>query len=378
VEATRYPIHFCLVSDQTIPNLVPVLDPGFRPDRAVLLVSREMRTPAFHLESVLKERGVPCERLEITDAFDAEHAKDVIRSYLDDCACGDVALNVTGGTKIMAFAAHHAFLERDLPIFYVHPEKDAIVWLHPPSPAVEIRDALILEEYLRAHGYYVNRLRRESHCRRDCPLTRKLVDGIERFSRPMSTLNFLAGSAEHDPLLRSAPLHGRVESSKDLSELIDLFGQGGLLRKEGDRLIFSDEEARFFVNGGWFENHIFETVLHVKDRLNIRDCAMGIEVHSGSGTPNEIDIAFLSNNRLHLIECKTRRFVHTSGRPGAVTLYKMDTLRDLGGPQTRSMLASYQDVPPWDRQRAKDLHITTLIGPALRRLEYELIEWVKR
>ncbi|BCR03224.1 hypothetical protein DESUT3_02930 [Desulfuromonas versatilis] len=39
--------------------------------------------------------------------------------------------------------------------------------------------------------------------------------------------------------------------------------------------------------------------------MSIHDCAMGLEIHSTSGTPNELDVAFLWNNRLHLIECKT-------------------------------------------------------------------------
>jgi len=378
VEQVRFPIHFCLVSEHAIPNLVPVLDPAFRPQKTVLLVSREMRTPAFHLESVLKERGIPCERIEIADAFDVLETRQAICNYLGACDCDHVALNVTGGTKIMAFAAHHVFVERNLPIFYVHPERDEIVWLHPTAPAVEIFDSLNLEEFLRAHGYHVSGIRREPYCRKDCPLTRKLVTDIDRYAPSLGTLNFLAGSAEHTPDLTSAPLRNKDGRVKVLGELVGMFEEAGMLRREGDRLRFPNEEARFFVNGGWLENHIFETVLHLKDRLKVRDCAVGIEVRSESGTPNEIDIAFLRNNRLHLVECKTRRFSRVSGAVGAGTLYKMDTLRDLGGPRTRSMLASYQDLPPWDIQRARDLHITTLVGPTLRNLEYELIRWIEK
>ena len=56
----------------------------------------------------------------------------------------------------------------------------------------------------------------------------------------------------------------------------------------------------------------------------------------------------------------------------------MDTLRDLGGLNTRSMLISYQPLADHDRQRARDLQIRLLTGTALKRLGKQLEEWITR
>jgi Card1-like, endonuclease domain len=378
LSSNRYPIHLCLVSSQPIPNLVPSLDPDLRPQRVVLVASKKMLTPAFHLETVFQERGIPCERLEISDAYDAKQTTAVIEAFLNNCECSQVALNVTGGTKIMALAAHAVFLRRKLPVFFVHPEKDEMIWLHPQQPSVEIRDFLTLEDFLRAHGFYVKDLQREAMSQELFTLTKEMVADIDHYAKPLSLLNFLAASAENNPHLQSQPVRPHDRKKREFQKFLELFKKNHLLRMAGNRLEFPNEKTRFFVNGGWFEQHIFQTILKLKDRLKIRDCASSVVIHSESGTPNEVDVAFLWNNRLHLIECKARRFADQRSNSGAETLYKMDTLRDLGGPLTRCLLASYQELPTWDQQRARDLNIKTLVGSELMNLEYELLQWITR
>ena len=50
--------HICLVSGQALPNLVPLLDPAFGVERAILVVSNKvMRKKADAMERVLKKHG---------------------------------------------------------------------------------------------------------------------------------------------------------------------------------------------------------------------------------------------------------------------------------------------------------------------------------
>ena len=66
---------------------------------------------------------------------------------------GTIALNATGGTKPMSIAAYEVFRTFGLPIFYVHPEQDRLIWMHPSGrPAVDLANRLDLEPFLRAHG----------------------------------------------------------------------------------------------------------------------------------------------------------------------------------------------------------------------------------
>ncbi len=93
---------------------------------------------------------------------------------------------------------------------------------------------------------------------------------------------------------------------------------------------------------------------------------------------NEIDVADLIHNLPYMIECKTRgmRSESDAAGPGAETLYKLDSLTALGGLNTRGMLASYQPLETWDKQRARDLRINVVESGQLRNLEQHLTKWI--
>lgn len=107
---------------------------------------------------------------------------------------------------------------------------------------------------------------------------------------------------------------------------------------------------------------------------------MGLKVRSldnrlhGDAGSNELDVAFLARNRLHIVECKTRSFRARDSAAEAV--YKLDALTALGGLNTRPLLLSYRPLVDGDRQRARDLNIRTVVGSALAGLEAELLRWI--
>ena len=68
-------------------------------------------------------------------AHDADQLEMVL-SLKERKDLGNLALNVTAGTKIMSLAAYEVFRERGLPIFYVHPQKDLLIPLLPAGPAL--------------------------------------------------------------------------------------------------------------------------------------------------------------------------------------------------------------------------------------------------
>ena len=114
---------------------------------------------------------------------------------------------------------------------------------------------------------------------------------------------------------------------------------------------------------------------------HIQDIARSVEIErkvAGNAVPNELDVVFLADNRLHLIECKTRQFKgEGEDSPGAEAIYKLDTLADLtGGLQARAMLVSYRDMSGHDRNRARDLGIAVCAGGQLRHLERHLRDFI--
>ena len=371
--------HLCLVSAQVTPNLTPLLDPAIRPDHVILAVSADMQRQAEWLEQFIKPRGIKVSRWTIDNPYDIVGIRERIYNRMEDMENSEqLILNATGGTKPMSIAAYEVFSDLGLPIFYVHPEKDRLIWLHPKDRGhQDLADRIKLEEFLGVHGaQVVGTVQRQGVNHRELSVCEYLVEEIDRFSRPLGALNWLAGSAENN--LRSRPLNDLNNPDDDLELLIDYFAANNFLQLRNNRLVFTDEQDRFFVNGGWLELYAYDMCAQLRSKYGLQDLGRNIQVQRtqrGKGIPNELDLALLLDNRLHIVECKTKKWDDKG--PGAEALYKLDTLKDLlGGLNARAMLISYQPLPDRDRQRAVDLRIEVCAGRGLHRLREKLRQWL--
>lgn len=375
IQPDQETIHLCLISDQPTPNLTPLLDASFQPKKVFLLTSPEKQLQAERLKQVIQPCGIHVSIWPIDDAMDVEHIRDRVLELLQDMdASGDVsiALNATGGTKPMSIAAYEVFRGLDLPIFYVHPDKDRVIWMHPAGrKSFDIEDRIRLPQFLQAHGVESTAINRTAmpKCLRE--LTRTLIRDIDRFSKPLGTLNYLAFQATSS---LQADLPKDKRNWRELGDLLDLFAQENLLEVSGSDVRFRDEDARFFVNGGWLEHHVFSVIHHIRSaNPHIHDLAQGLEVQRGE-VRNELDVAFLCDNRLYLIECKTKQFK----QGGSDVVYKLDALTDaLGGLRARSMLVSFQRLGKADNNRASEARIAVCTGRDIQHLDEKIRRWIQ-
>ena len=371
--------HLILISAQAVPNITPILDEQYRPRKVVMLVSDDMRQRADWLESVIRSRVSHITRWPIANAWDIEHIRDQVIELLDAYP-ENIALNATGGTKPMSIAAYEVFRTFDKPIFYVHPEHDRIIWMHPADrPGGDLADRIKLPEFLKAFGaevtaqgdkYGVPQRYRE--------LTQTLILNAESYTEPLRVLNAYAAKAKPALTVVLDPKH---RNYRQLEKLIELFQEPGLLELKGDRLTFSSEDARFYINGGWLEQHVWGVCLNLKKSLVLQDVGRSIEVernHRNSPIRNEMDIALLKDNRLYIIECKTHHDKSPANNKNTQALYKLDSLKDLlGGLQARAMLVSYNSPNKYDLQRAHDLGISICAHRNLAQLSQKLTEWIR-
>lgn len=380
-QALRFQVHLCLISAQATPNLTPLLDPDFAPERVAMLVSPDMRERAAWLADVLRPRGLAVEQVGIPDPWDLQAVCDRVIDWLDRegpevCA----ALNVTGGTKPMAMAAQQAFAMAGLPVFYVHHERDEVLWLTPRRPPMPLKGRLRLEPFLHAHGWQVMERppmpQPTPELRR---LTTELVLQVSSLEQALGRLNWYAHQCEQQRTME-VQVDERDIGHGSFVALLDKFASAGALELAGRRLWFASEPARFFCNGGWMEEHVAGVLAELRGRANLQDLAANLKVRTldnrlrGDAGSNELDVAFLARNRLHLVECKTRSFRERHSAAEAV--YKLDSLTGLGGLNTRGMLVSYRPLSDGDRQRAADLGIRTVVGGAVANLRDEMLRWI--
>ncbi|MCB1756485.1 MAG: DUF1887 family protein [Gammaproteobacteria bacterium] len=374
----RHDVHLYLVSTHATPNVTPALDETTRPREVVLLVSPEMEDRATWLESVLHRAGLGVTRWPIKAAWDIEHIRERVTALLRDYGERSIALNATGGSKAMSIAAFDVFRADHRPVFYVHPEKDLLVWMYPQNiPHHHLADRIGIRRFVEVYGGQVTAMKVRQADKRRLAFAGDVIAEIDYFSKAIGTLNYLAGSAERD--LRSRELDQNARQDQALGELLRRLEALNILEHRDKRLHFTGEEQRFFANGGWLEDYVFATVNGLKKTFPaLQDSAMSVQVVRGDSVKNEIDVAFLLDNKLHLIECKAKKFARRDGGDGTDTLYKIDSLSGLfGGVETRSMLVSYKKLGQHDLQRAAEMQVEVVHYKALADLEPTLRQWIE-
>ena len=368
-EPQKFDTHVCLVSDQATPNLLPLLDERWRPRTVVLATSSKMKPRSEALSGLLQTKGIKVETLPLRDVYDYASLCDDFLGFLAASSDQNVALNVTGGTKLMAVAAQEVFRANDRPAFYVNIETDEIVFLSGGHSA-PLNTKLKIVESLRAHGYATQGGETPQITAAQRDLAARLIDHVSSAGRALGQINSLAQQAK--PSLRCQMTEDQADS-KALSDMLALFGDAGYVRQAGTALTFPDEASRFFVNGGWLEYHLLQVLRDLQGTHTITDIAFNLKViRPGGDTDNEIDVAFMYRNTLHIIECKSANLARsgsTQDDKATEAVYRMESLLKLGGLRTRGMIVDYRGAfaaSDANRKRAKVARIEILSGSELK------------
>jgi hypothetical protein len=163
--------HLCLVSEQPLPNLVPVLDPAMHCSRVFLLTTPPMAERARWLADVMTRQGKEVQQIPVhTENLSAfrEHVSQLLEQN------PNAILNATGGLKTMTLAAFDAARAADRAVYYVE-RNNRLTWLHPMDrPGEPLPGVLDLSTYLAAFGQTIRQAE-------DQPL--KHDGGLERLGR---------------------------------------------------------------------------------------------------------------------------------------------------------------------------------------------------
>lgn len=150
----------CFVSDQLLPNFIPVNEAITRPDalHAVFTPNNSRMVEKWlGLKTVLARKFPPLdsnETVEVASAYDAadimRKCESLLRKYPDD----DWSLNMTGGTKLMSAPAVEVFRRENLPIYYVETPRSLTLKISPPWQVSELpfTGFIELETYFELHG----------------------------------------------------------------------------------------------------------------------------------------------------------------------------------------------------------------------------------
>ncbi|KHT35824.1 hypothetical protein SE23_20150 [Vibrio sinaloensis] len=376
-------VHVGIIDQDPIRLVTPLLDNRTISNHIVFIGVKAQEDMYLRLHNVLAKRDITSEFFEIPNVANPSQIKKAITVLAEDLKARsqEVKLNASCGLRHRLLSVYEIFRTYHWPIFVVEPNSDRLCWLYPDGKEdTQVQDRITIDDYLTIFGA------RGEFSEHQLPpqLDQKLYELGERWASNalelgpgLATLNYLATTCRKEQQLDVA-LSEKQQGYRELNMLLTDLVEADIATYENGVLTFANEDARRFSNGEWLETLVHSTVRQIQqDMPTIQDHSLNVQVYRQLGereVRNELDIASVVNNKLHIIECKTKGMRDD----GDDTLYKLESLRDLlGGLQARAMLVSFRPLRHNDITRAEDLGLA-LIGPdELKDLKAHLTQWFR-
>ncbi|WP_407330521.1 Card1-like endonuclease domain-containing protein [Enterovibrio sp. 27052020O] len=374
-------IHVGIIDQDPVRLVTALLHRKFKAEK-VIFIGVECQLQQFEqLSKVLTPKGIITEFFQIPSDINIPLIKSKIVELAERLKQEgvEVCFNASCGLRHRLLTAYEIFRTYHWPIYVIEPFSDELCWLYPYGlEQQQVEDHINISDYLTIFGARCELQDEDIRSVLDTTiesLGHKWASNAYELGPGLATLNYLATTCRKEQKL-DVELSEKQQGYRELKMLIDDLNDAQLSTFENGVLTFANEAARRFANGEWLEwyvHHVVEEIKH--DLLTIQDLSLGVQVYRKIGEKevrNELDVATVVNNKLHIIECKTKGM----SSDGDDTLYKLESIRDLlGGLQARAMLVSFRPLRHHDITRATDLGLA-LIGPdQLADLKTHLHEW---
>lgn len=312
-----------ILSDHLVPNYLFIKE--MRGQYNELLFIRtpytESKAIATHLENALENRKSNIKKV----ILESDQYQEGVQSLENISLPTDVhyIVNLTGGTKIMSLIVYDFFRKLNSSFYYIPIGKNTYCNIEEENMhALQYR--ISLREYFTLYGL---------HYECDNALLKDAETTFQFFEKQKKRKFYLS-----DEIKKSQ----KAETAKD----------------------------KKYYAGEWFEEY---TYLRIKKELNLReqDIAMSLKIYreDSQNNDNEIDVAFMYENTLYIIECKVsmlgygkkpqqtiEEFLYKLAaiskdfglivRPYIFTLHKMEELPDgsLKGLQKRMQILGIRNI----------------------------------
>ncbi|EJK2115609.1 hypothetical protein BOO29_07405 [Vibrio navarrensis] len=374
-------VHVGIIDQDPVRLVTPLLDHRTVSTHIIFIGDESQHDMYQRLHSVLAQRSITTEFFEIPSVVDTSLIKQSIQSLAEDLKRRgeDVKLNASCGLRHRLLSVYEVFRTYHWPIFVVEPNSDKLCWLYPDGrEETQVQDRITISDYLTifgARGEFNEVALPPQLDQQLYQLGERWASNALELGPGLATLNYLATTCRKEQRL-DVELSDKQQGYRELNMLLADLVDANIATYENGVLTFANEDARRFSNGEWLETLVHSTVKQIQDDMpTIQDHSLNVQVYRQLGereVRNELDVASVVNNKLHIIECKTKGMRDD----GDDTLYKLESLRDLlGGLQARAMLVSFRPLRHNDITRAEDLGLA-LIGPdELRDLKLHLTNW---
>lgn len=349
-----------IVSAQMLPLYLPIKH--FKPEKVILLASAQMKSNAESLRKtingMLTYSIANIQIVELSDHF--EYAK-LYEEMIDIAAnLGDnlenTVVNITGGTKPMSFACFEAFNAAKANCIYY--ENNRVQYLNRNQQIDDLTNVkLTPKEYFNLYGFsYSENDKGYGLGDRGREFIEELLLNKNQYQNKLGEFYKILSGLREDQLVFSINDENQNER---LSSIIALFINFGIIQIGTNSLEFKFPNLKYkkFAFGGWLEQYLYN---FLKDR----GIAAVMNVEITKEAKNELDVVFIHNNNLYVIECKSQ----LNDKKQNDDLYKLNAQHANWGSFAKIIYVSFKEIEQAARVRAADYKIDLIDGNDLTRL----------
>lgn len=363
-------VHVCLVSDQTIPNILGIHH--FRPDEALFITTTEMekKNKVEHIMSALKQVGLDyttrSQRITVREDSLLD-CKQQIGKWIAGKEGAEFTINLTGGTKIMSIAVYDYFKDYGSKMIYIPVGKNEFIMPYPKKARHDITELslrLSVQDYMTAYGLKVTNTKRLSANHADAQKREALSEWI---TRNYDEIKLLLERFSEKLRKRRDDKQGYEWSTSyqpGNQYEIELFSKMGFVHENNTFKKNLTQSEIVYLTGGWLEEYCYNEIIGFKGK-GIDDVVIGI-IPEAKGRKNEFDVMFTKDNALYTVECKS---LDQKEDMRAEALYKIAALQKDFGLRIESFFVSTSPhilkdgkIRPSIQARAEQFK-TTIIPP---------------
>lgn len=374
--------HICLIGDDPTANLTPIIDKEIPSDRVIIAHEEHQQKQVEQLKKIILTRGYKVDTWLLPSTFNTEEIKFNFMQLFEQEANhpSDTWLNASNGSRYQVLAVYEVARAYNAQIFVVEPKYDALCWLFPENKGLtQVADKIKLHEFLSLNGCILTSQQNKNGITRDYrDIAENWLKQADKIQTGLAKLNYLAQFTSEESFI-SKEQDNAMLNDKSLQWLLNDLEIYELIKRVGTSIQFKNEEARFFANGGWLEQITYSYVKNLSSEIpELQDSGHSVEIErtiNGKTIKNELDVVILANNKLHVIECKTKKFKYGEG---SNMLYKIDSLSErLGGLKCSASLVTFYPLNKNELARAKELGIEVFYGENLNNLKARLKAWIQ-
>jgi hypothetical protein len=359
----EYDVVLHLLGEQTIPVFFGMRQ--FLAKTNIILTTKQYEDVALRLAEAA---GIEPGPVIIPDPFKPAATRKAITDQVEKLAPGSrIAVNMTGGTKLMFAGALSACWELGMDPFYFEIRHHNVIFLRDGSsvPFVGISN---IEDFIAASDFVTLKHGRwptepDAVRNRRLEVTPKVWQERVALRDLYTKKEFLDFGNKYD---KHQPAYEKDDLPFDFKWRS---GEASIAKGKAPKLVLNQTTIEVprkgffpFIQGGWLEEYVYSLLAPLQDEGLISDVRVGYEPDYPDGASNrwgaqEFDCSFTDGKRLWIVECK-------AGPVRQEATQKLENiLRTYGGIAARGLLVSSFPLSDAIQKRVDTIDSVTFVQP---------------